>query len=139
MSKKCHEQEDTDLPIIDTEDDEPYVVVLRIDVGDRKLEGLGGVTPPAFELARIGPMEDIDKGDLKPCPRTSYGTSTATPLPCPILSGHCSWLRCWRTTTPTRFRSSTRHETCSNHPFSERGTTLSTARIWTSPGDSSST
>jgi hypothetical protein len=71
-SLKCYAQEDTEPPIFDTEDDEPYVIALSIDVGDRKLDGLlGSASPSAFALTRIGPIEDIDKGDLKPVPAKS--------------------------------------------------------------------
>ena len=35
---QCNEQEDTELPIVDNEDDEPYVIVLSVDAGARKLD-----------------------------------------------------------------------------------------------------
>ena len=79
---KCHEQEDTELPIVDNEDDEPYIVVLAIDVGTRTLSGgLGGVSPPPFQVFRVGPMEDIDEGDLKPAPANQLWNLDGRPAP----------------------------------------------------------
>ena len=79
---KCHEQEDTELPIVDNEDDEPYIVVLAIDVGTRTLSGgLGGVSPPPFQVFRVGPMEDIDEGDLKPAPVNQLWNLDGRPAP----------------------------------------------------------
>ncbi|MFN2537448.1 MAG: hypothetical protein ABR549_04750, partial [Mycobacteriales bacterium] len=79
---KSNEQEDTEPPVINTEDDEPYVVVLSIDVGDRTLDGvLGAVSPPPSQLFRVGPMEDIDKGDLKPAPPNQLWNLDGNPAP----------------------------------------------------------
>ena len=81
---KCHEQEDTELPIIDNEDDEPYVIVLSIDVGSRTLDGLvARASPPPLQLFRVGPMEDIDKDDLKPAPANQLWNLDGNPAPMP--------------------------------------------------------
>jgi len=81
---KCNEQEDTELPIVDNEDDEPYVVALSIDVGDRILDGvLSGAAPPAFQVFRVGPMADIDEGDLKPAPANQLWNLDGNPAPMP--------------------------------------------------------
>ena len=80
---KCHEQEDSEPPIFDTEDDEPYIVVLRLDVGDRKLSGLlGSASPPPFEISHIGPI-NMDKGDSKPAPVNQLWNLDGHPAPMP--------------------------------------------------------
>lgn len=81
---KCHEQEDGEPPLIDTEDDEPYVLIVSID-GSASAEVASGTTPrtPSAELFRVGPLADIDKGDLKPVPpNTLWGLDgAAAPMP----------------------------------------------------------
>jgi hypothetical protein len=82
---KCHEQEDSELPLVDVEDDEPYVLVLSIDASAGSAgTGIAGQAPSA-ELFRIGPVEGVDKGDLKPAPpNTLWGlTGAAAPMPDP--------------------------------------------------------
>jgi hypothetical protein len=64
---KCNEQEDTEV-IFDTQDDEPYVLVITVD--GQGIRNVGGATIPAVtaKLTRIGPIEDFDEGDTKSAP-----------------------------------------------------------------------
>jgi hypothetical protein len=66
---KCIEQEDSEPPIFDTEDDEPYVIVLTVN-GQGRFLGIpgNGIQLAESRLFRIGPMEGFDKGDVKTPP-----------------------------------------------------------------------
>jgi hypothetical protein len=83
----CIEQEDGEPPIFDTEDDEPYVIVLSVYGQGRFL----GVPPVGVQLVqsglfRIGPIEDFDKGDVKPPPaNTLWGLANA-PAVVPLIN-----------------------------------------------------
>jgi hypothetical protein len=65
---KCFEQEDTELPVIDNEDDEPYVIVMAVNGQGRALIPGTPLRFPESLVTRIGPIEGFDKGDLKPAP-----------------------------------------------------------------------
>ena len=60
----CHEQQDDELPVIDSEDDEPYVIVLSVQLAASGLMGL----MPSGELFQIGPLEDVDAGTHRSAP-----------------------------------------------------------------------
>lgn len=63
---KCYEQEDSEPPIIDTEDDEPYVIVLAVNGEGRELVPRSGIRLPESSVTRIGPISGFDTDDLKP-------------------------------------------------------------------------
>jgi hypothetical protein len=65
---KCFEQEDTEPPLIDTEDDEPYVIVLAVNGQGRAIIPGTTLRFPESLVTRVGPIEGFDKGDLKPAP-----------------------------------------------------------------------
>lgn len=80
---KCYEQEDGEPPIFDTEDDEPYVLVLSIDNNGRQLVPGLPVRMPSTQLFQVGPIEGFDQGDLKPAPdNTLWGLGgRSAPMP----------------------------------------------------------
>jgi hypothetical protein len=85
---KCNEQEDTEPPIFDTEDDEPYVLVISINGKGRRIGPGGAVQLPESRVFRIGPIEDFDKDDFKFAPPNAlWGLNppqAAIPAPAPI-------------------------------------------------------
>jgi hypothetical protein len=65
----CTDQEDTEPPIFDTEDDEPYVIVMAVN-GQGRFVGVGGI---GFQLTesrvfRVGPLASVDQGETRTPP-----------------------------------------------------------------------
>src|SRR5918996_251584 len=81
---KCIEQEDSEF-ILDTEDDEPYILV--ITVNGQGIQTIGNNTIPrvAARLFRIGPIQDFDKDDIKPAPPNVLWGLNGSPDPIPTM------------------------------------------------------
>ena len=85
----CIEQEDTETPIIDVEDDEPYIVVMSINGSGRGLGPGNLIQLPESRVFLVGPMSGIDKADVKAAPANAlWGLNgppgSAIPNPAPI-------------------------------------------------------
>lgn len=76
----CHEQEDTE-PLIDTEDDEPYVLVVSVACPPPEGGLLAGV--PSAEVFRIGPFDSVDAGDRRDAPPNVVWGLNGQPAPMP--------------------------------------------------------
>jgi hypothetical protein len=77
---KCIEQEDTEV-VFDTQDDEPYVLVMAVD--GQRIRVINGIPAPvvAAQLRRIGPIEDFDQGDVKEAPLNALWGLHGAPAP----------------------------------------------------------
>jgi hypothetical protein len=64
---KCIEQEDTEPPLIDTEDDEAYVMVMAVNTQGRQVIPESNILLPESLVTRVGPI-DIDAGESKSAP-----------------------------------------------------------------------
>lgn len=81
-SVRCIRQEDSELPLVDNEDDEPYVLVMAINTEGRFV-GVPpvGITLPASLVTRIGPLDSVDRGETRTAPANTLWDLEKKPAP----------------------------------------------------------